>query len=446
MLFHKTSHKELMNELVAPRFGFIQGVYEIELEGDDPAIYTAFAKCANAGYYGNMFFPGEVENGGAGLTRSSAIASTIGESVERYCLALKPRDRSLLCAKDFPINSNPIPIKPTEIALFSPEQYRNPSFPFSPYTEDSLLNWTRITALDGGADIFYPSSLIYIPYISLPEEEIIAPAISTGAACGSTIEMVQMKGLNECIERDSIMLYWFSGISPVTLDPCRLPNFGKVFKRLFARPWLEYKLFILTNDFEVPVAFCILRDLSCLEINITVGGAASLCLEKAVEKSIIEAVQGRFWIKYMLKTQQLKRKYDNLNSIESFADHVCYYAQEDRWPDMIQFHNCKEISTQYLNKLLKEQPKSWQDEFIIIRDRIISSGNRIFYKDLTTDDIAKAGLVVGKVITPSFINLNALYEARFLGSKRFEIVSDLLQLKIRYPRSFGFNPLPHPYP
>lgn len=78
---------ELGKSLISKKTGIIKECIEIMNENFDPKLYFYTTKMADTSKYKN-FNKCHVNNGGAGLTRIKAMASAIGESVERYCSSI----------------------------------------------------------------------------------------------------------------------------------------------------------------------------------------------------------------------------------------------------------------------------------------------------------------------------------------------------------------------
>ena len=444
MLGNLVAPQTSMLALVAPRYGFLGAVYEIELEGDDPAVHSHFAKTVDPAAPGDVLAHGRMECGGAGLSRDASITATIGEAVERYALAQR-RSMGAVASIDELGTATAPAIAPEELKLFSPSQHATRSFPHPPFTTASRLHWTLLDALDGGDAVYFPSCLLYIPYAAREGEDILAPAISTGAACGPSRPAVVAAGLLECIERDSIMVHWMTGMTPTELRPTSIPGLAEEFRHHFDRPWLEYHLYLFANDLDVPVVFCVLLDSSEYELNLMCGGAASFDLVAAARKALVEAVQGRFWAKYMRKSGQLAT-HVKPEEIGTFSEHVRYYAQESHWAKLTFLHDALPVAEAELARLLDVPGLSPGPSARELIGRVAAAGSRVLYLDLTTPDIAAYGLVAGKVVTPGLVNLNDGVATRFLGSPRFEDVPIGLGRPVRYLRADGFNPLPHPFP
>ncbi len=106
-----------------------------------------------------------------------------------------------------------------------------------------------------------PACMTYMPYHTIQDDEcVIAPAISTGAACATTIVEGLLKGICELIERDAFMIIWRNRIPcpRIVIDP--RSTLYPLFRERFERPGLDYFLFHTTLDLQIPSVFGILRE------------------------------------------------------------------------------------------------------------------------------------------------------------------------------------------
>ena len=144
---------------VSYKTGIIKAVLEQSLQQDDPLIFSFGTIMSDTSRY--SFHRCSERMGGAGLTREEALAATIGEALERYCLNFYNRE-------DFIVSSYKSlrhkAVAPSDFILFSEQQYAGEGFPFEPFTEASRVAWTWSHSLVHGAPTLIPACFAYLPY------------------------------------------------------------------------------------------------------------------------------------------------------------------------------------------------------------------------------------------------------------------------------------------
>jgi ribosomal protein S12 methylthiotransferase accessory factor YcaO len=149
--------------------------------------------------------------------------------------------------------------------------------------------------------------------------------VSTGLACGRWDQPVLLRGLQEVLERDAVMgAAWgrypleeyqaervFAGLDPAVPPRLRRPNLHYRFYRV-ATPFSAH-VTAVTLQGEDRAGFCFSAGASCRQTR-----AASWL------KSLLEAVQGRHYVRYLKGQYRLKG--GRLGIPASFADHAVYYS------------------------------------------------------------------------------------------------------------------------
>jgi ribosomal protein S12 methylthiotransferase accessory factor len=348
----------------------------------------------------------EPRAGGAGLELPDAINRAMGELLERYaCLAYDGGDRAVtthraLCRS----GENVVPFE--TLALFSEEQRRAPNFRYASFDEDSPLGWVVGTNLLDGSSMRVPGQLVSFGYV--PDAAEISPCFyptSSGCATGESVEHALLSALLEVIERDAIMIRWYARLAPpvVSLAPADVLPLGRRSEHL------EIRLHDLTIDGDVPVigATCVERTgRPCFFL---LSAAASLRMEDAARKALIEAGQGRPFIKVLAGQNEPPSVFDNFDTnVRFFGDPA----------------NAKYVEWFFQNRAVSPRrdtpvPAAANPADLLrsLLDRCGEMALTPLAFDMTTPDMEDHGFFACRVVVPELVPL-CVPAAPFLGHPR----------------------------
>ena len=142
-----------------------------------------------------------------------------------------------------------------------------------------------------------PASRVYLPYEHLPGEPNIGFQCSTGLAAGGSLSQAILSGLCEDFERDAFTLFWLDEL-PARRVHLEGSSLWRRFEDHFAVPGYEYRIYDVTNDMGVPTALVLLISPSAHGELYVAGAASRPRWDQAVEKALLEAVQGRPYVLY----------------------------------------------------------------------------------------------------------------------------------------------------
>jgi ribosomal protein S12 methylthiotransferase accessory factor len=429
------------DRLVDSETGIIRWLSEIPIEPGEPEVFNFSAKMSDSSRYHPVGCYDT--NGGAGLTRDAAFYAALGEAVERYCCSVYfPDCLSLGSYRD--VARRMRALHPREIALFHPAQ--RDKIRYAWFTEDTTLSWTEGRSLTANEPILIPACLVFIPYFPFSRhkgEVAIASSISTGQACALTLGQALLGGLYEIVERDAFMISWLNRLPLPRLDIASSPIVSRIFRERFQREHLEYSLFQMATDIEIPAVLCMMIDRSHDSPLISFGGAANLDAEKATVKALVEAAQTREWAKFLGMSSKPVIIENDYSNIDDFDKHVFLYAYGDMM-QAIEFllDSPKEIP---LREIGDGTAPAGAEELQRALAAVEAKCYEIMVVDLTTPDVRQCGYNVVKVLIPQLQAMEGDYTHRYLGGSRLYEV----------PAKLGFvgassyetlNPFPHPYP
>lgn len=254
-------------EAIDERVGLIQTVGEI---ASYPAPYY-LAHVRETGGFSDASAPPQAAGVDSGWNR--AFMKALGEGLERYSAAIY-RAEWLVAATPQALDN---PVKPGEFVR--PDDWAD--------LNDAEVEWLPARTLPDGDPCQLPADTCLFP----PPTRQVRPAITTGLGLGSSGMEAIRSGLCEVIERDAMMLSWYSTYEPVGLAVPDEP-FETLASRVRAEG-LSVTPLLLTQDIDVPVvAVAVHREDAWPRF--AIGSAAALDTSDAAVRALAEAVQN--WI------------------------------------------------------------------------------------------------------------------------------------------------------
>lgn len=364
----------------------------------------------------------QVSTGTAYGSLERATTSAIGEAVERYCGNFVPA--GLLRASWSELAGAGVrAVDPRQLRLFSKEQYDEPGFPFVPFTQHLAVCWAQGRDLVTGRATLVPASMVYVNYLYGPRanEPVTNFVAYAGLATGPDPRAAEIAALEEIIERDAVELWWDSG------EPARrvaLPDALWEEMTGCADPALEYVVLEVPGPWRVPVIAVVVRD-PALDL-VALGSAARPDPAAAVLKAAGEAVSLRSLAKGLLdpeggphtavaagvvdgsalKPWRADRSYldDYAEDFRDVTDLLCQAQihldpRTRPWTDRL-FTEGDEVTLADVERRLAvaDDPdirwRHYRDECVRV------GGAHPVAVDVTTPDIAAAGLAVVRVTAP----------------------------------------------
>lgn len=435
----KVSKKEILKrveKVISSKVGIVKNVIEITRANSEPPIFsTSCQLCNTLSFMDNKCFP---RHGAAGLTKEDALIAGVSEAIERYCSGFY-NDKDLLLSSFKAIKNHAV--QPEKFALFSSKQYKDENFPFSPFTNDTKINWVNGFSLISERETIVPAQMVFLPYRYRKDETIISYPTSTGLSCRSSLEEAILYGLYEVIERDAFILFWMSRPDVPKLRTDRLDKLENLFRQRFNLQNWKYFICDITSDIFVPIFFTLALGEMDFGTAVCVGASSNLSSLKAVSKSLLESAQATSFLLYKLGEEKKLYKED-FSDVKDFDDHGEFYTRMPEYQFVFDFitdsnnfiveENLEELSTGSIVGDIKRI-------LSILREKKMD----VIIVNLTTSDVKDIGFNVVKVIVPQLIPLHGNHNFPFKGSKRL----------VEVPKKWGkklaekeLNLFPHPFP
>ncbi|ALE82507.1 hypothetical protein XF36_04575 [Pseudonocardia sp. HH130629-09] len=410
------------DQLVDARTGIVTA-----LRPSRPGPYSSSLACVEADVADTrVFAPWRADPAAGGATLGSPDAArraALGEAVERYCGNAVPSDLLRGSACDLRARGHRV-VSPGALTLYSPAQYATPGFPFVPLHDDLTLDWSRGHDLVTGDPVLVPAAAVHLngPGTRPGDPAPVSPPALAGIAAGESTAAAQRAAIEEVLERDAVTVWWTTGDRAVPLDVTGDPVIadalsGPVSGRLDAR------FLLLPCPVGVPVVAVLLHD-PHREL-IGVGTACRPTTTAAAHKALTEALvslevaceladpDGPFWSD--VRAGRLPAApYRAFRADRSYQD--LYRAD---WRDLtsldpnVQLYLDPRMQAVALARTrpatpampLGAGPTVTGDPRSAYLGELTGAGLTVVGVDLTTDDIARAGLRVTRVVVPGLYQL-----------------------------------------
>jgi ribosomal protein S12 methylthiotransferase accessory factor len=428
--------------IVDPMSGIIKAIMPNWLETGDAEVFAYGAVAGQAAPLTLM--PRFLFSGGASLDKDQSIAAAIGEGVERYSAAYVDRDCLVYGSYD---ELSEDAIHPIDFNLYSKSQYDTEGFPFQPFTTKSKLSWTWGFSIQHKKPVLVPASLTYLPlYVDDVEREArITATTSTGLACGNTLEEAILSAMGEVVERDSLVCFWLNRMPVTRIIVDEGSGIFESYTTRLSKPGLEYQICEVTTDLGIPTVFTLLTGNSTDGPMVNAGSQANLSPTRATLKSLVEAAQGRPYIRFIIKSNPGWEYKPDFSTVNSFQDHAAFYTRAPQHRDALDFIG-EPITVKNLSEIPDLSTGSPRGDIEIYLKLLAKRGLDVVVVDMTSPDIEDVGLKVVRVLIPGLQLLHGDHRYPHLGGKRIYGMRQALGFGEGVVTERDLNPYPHPLP
>ncbi|MFC5748803.1 YcaO-like family protein [Actinomadura rugatobispora] len=400
--------------LVDERTGIIRRVVDVEHHPSIPrTLTTVHARTSDVSRV-TPWRNDPVAGGSTFGDRAAAEHAAVGEAVERYCGNVVRHDLVTQASFAELRERGESAVDPRKLVLFSQRMYESPGFPFVPFTADRKVHWVRGRSLTHDVPAWLPASMVYANWhsLSVSEGPFINPVFYSGIAAGSSLDSALDAALYEVVERHVTMVWWLNAHPVPSVRPT--PELEALWSDGTGESPMRHWLIQLPNEFSVPVlAGCVEHAADGL---LTIGFAARQDAAEAGRKAWAEA----------LTLHDIARDLARpLGAYRAAAEHGMIDASslkparaDRRYLDDYRgdFRDVTDLMCQvqvHLDPRAHDLIRPWIDmpaETDLappgpsdLRGAVEARGYEVFYADITTADVAAAGLRVVRVLVPGLV-------------------------------------------
>lgn len=433
-------HLALVAEhVVDPHVGVLHSLSPLDLPAGSPPFFHFTAQLANlqaCGWPGN-FAPVE----GTGADRARAAVQALTEALALYAAACFHREELPLAAAE----EAPWPCTPPEsFALFSPEQYGMPGFPYRPFAPGTEVRWIPAFRPRTGETCHVPAAAVRLPY-PLPHdgrEAAICPSSSAGLACDCRPAAAEAAALCSLIRDDALAIAWHTRLSPAQIRIETLSDECYELVERFEASGGHVTAFDLTFDLGVPVILLALRHEAPDAPALMFAAAADPEPEEALRAALEELP---LVLRYAreIKTHLGSRAAEIRGPIE----HLLFWSDHANVPraDFL-FASPERLELEEIRRMAGDGAsggiEAARDHLVA---RIEEAGYRALLADLTSTDLEGLGARVVRAVVPGLVPLFAGLDQQALGGRRLTEIPALLGLRRSEASTAGEPLLPHPF-
>lgn len=429
----ETLHKA--RRLVSGETGIIRTLYEAPVSPDAPRIFGCGALCSEPGEDGLAGRARSAVSGSTSRLRDQAIAGAIGEAVERYSAEYVPEEKLIfgsyvaMCGRA---------IAPWSLTLYSESQYAEPDFPFDRLEAEAEIAWVEAHSLTRDRAVLVPAFAVYQPYRPSAAEKPVIQQVTTGLACGNTLEEAILSGICEVVERDAAMLMWLQSRRPPRVDG-RLVN-NAAFHQTLDRFGVLAKyvtLLDVTTDTGIPAYVAVWDGPIYGRCGAVFASCAKLDAWRAAVGALNELSQCLMWSASLIDEGR-KIPDPAATPISEIVEHVLWPMGADARPAFSFVFS----SAQSLGLRADTDDVAGLDVLGSIRRcvaRLAACGMEVLVVDVTAPDVVEVGLHVVRIIVPQAQPL-------FFGSGLQRVSCRARAPTDAQRASNSLNLHPHPFP
>ena len=429
---------ERLEEAVSPLVGIVTRTISTTYTTDEASLPNCAAELASA----VRTLGGRAVDYGSGAhpLPARARAAAIGEALERYSAVYVPRERIQLATAR---SLGDAAVRPFRFALFHPAQHAERELPFTEFTEDTPTAFVEGASLHDGSPAYLPAELVYLgrpATASLP----VAFSTSNGLACAATFTEAVLRALLELVERDAVMLAWKCRLSLPLLDWTDDEDLQSYDRRFFGPTGVAFNVLDGSAFLDIPIAIAVVHGAPGSGASLAIGAGASATVGEAWLAAVAEGFGVYRWVRQQTLLQQPGTPPPDPDRIETFEQHLLYYAQPEH-AELAAFldGSTERRPTRSVPALEGATPRSQIDA--VLR-RLARHGLSAYAVDVTSPDVRSLGLSVARVIVPELCALDVSHRARFLGGTRLYTAAHEAGLVPAPLEPADLNHLPHPFP
>jgi len=425
-------------ELVSPRVGLIRNVGRIQRGADQPSP-PILCQATLSHYDYRAVSVRDRQAGGKGRTEAEAMASAIGEALERYCASL-PDVRRLRRARWRDAGDDAI--APPDYVLYSATQYAQAGFPYHRHDAGDEVTWVAARELPHDREILTPASLMYLAMPDPRREDAFTTPTSNGLAAGPDLDRAVLGGLYELVERDAFLLTWLARLPApeVILDVDR--GLIREVRAHYARFGIELRVFRLVTDVALHAMMAIALDKSGQGPACMVALGCHADPFAATLKSMFEICQIMPGERRTFHDKPPAARLKSPRDVKTLEDHGAWLTVPERLGELsFLLDSGRKVA---LDALPDYSAGSTRENLAHCASSLVAAGCRVAYADLTTADLRDYPIRVVRAVATGLQPIHFGYGEERLGGHRLFELPRKLGLAAHVLGESDLNPCPHP--
>lgn len=409
----------LPEHLVDPRVGVLAQVESVRPQAGAPRFFHVSARLADTRSLPFSYQATQQWVGAAAADRDGALASCLLEAVAFYCAAFRLEE-----------DVAPVPaarlraprVEPADFALFTPEQYGRPDFPWQSFGDDTPVSWKALLDPLEDAVRHVPARFVYFPYtpLSAHREAPVAPATATGLAAHWDPAVAAVEAICDVLEVHALALTWRDRVSPpqVRIETLSDENYDLVAR--FERTGATVTLLRLTPGPWPATLLAALSNPSPGAPALVFSAGTHPDEETAIRRGLERLAHAELYGRMLHGRMPPPDGAAGPEEIGGEAAHLRYWSDHEHRP-----------AADFLFASEERLEAAWDDgdgpapspaeTLDALLAAVDEGGHRALLADLTTPDVHALGLTVLRAVVPGLLPL-------FFG------------------HGLGDNPYPHPFP
>jgi ribosomal protein S12 methylthiotransferase accessory factor len=328
---------------------------------------------------------------GKGLSPADAVLSAVGEAIERYAPSLPDPSKTI---EALATDLDGPHLDPRRFALYSPEQYAHPEFPFAPYEPSLTHPWVRGSSLRTGELIWVHAAFVHLS-LELRRHQLIVQGSSNGLAASTSLDDAARRATLELIERDALMCAWLTGapglrvIIDHRLDP-QLREIVTGVERLGA----VVEVYLLETSAIGTTALCLSMGDGREWPGVTLALGADLNPLAAIRSAILELGQTGPHLRRLMRNKTWPVPADE-SAVFDMLDHAAYYfpVQRRHHFDHLR-HGGHSVSMADL------AATETTPDLAACRAAVAAAGVEVILVDVTSPDVRTGPFRVARAVSP----------------------------------------------
>ncbi|MBV6304989.1 YcaO-like family protein [Candidimonas humi] len=371
-------------------------------------------------------------SGAVALARDQAVAGALAEALER--LAAAQTALPLRLRADIPDDER---LDDDAFALYSRAQRSQADFPWPMEATDHDC-YAAVYRLGNNREFWVPQELVGLGPRSGAAR---MPSTSSGLAAWRDQAggpwLATLRAAQELLERDALATTWLNGLGGRQLT---LPADWQAYA---ADHGGELAAFDLTQAWNPQPVIAVAGGMPYRgRPRFVLGIACRASLGAALHKALLEWSQALTFAAHLANgpSDELPRE---AGALRRFDQHAVFYTlRPDLWRrSALLAHAAPAPATVAAAEIQADAPDVRQaaEQLRHLQLSLEHSGIDLYYRELTTVDVAACGLRVMRVLSPQLSGLHADERAPFLGGRCADV-------EWRYPGSARHTPFPNPLP